>query len=170
MPCSYKIMLAFTEYQVDQLVAATKVAGKVLGNTMKGESTSSTKEITIAVRRKDSPTIDLVLILNGRIKVKKLPGVASIHKPGVALMWHGRRIRGVDWKIRHEIIENGIATGFIKGWHEHIWTEQDEDRFIIPINPKMQNENLQAVLQWCVTKWNIEGINEQLALGGLWQI
>lgn len=158
----------FTQYEADALVAAAKVAGKVMSNTMKGDNRAATKEITIAVRRKDSPSIDLVLVLNGRIKVKKLPGVASIHKPGVALMWHGKRIRGVDWKIRHEVTQNGIVTGFIKGWHEHIWTDSEDDKFIIPVSPKMQNEDFRAVLEWSVKKWNIEGIKEQPDLEGLW--
>src|SRR3954471_13922144 len=140
-------MRPFTAYEVDELVAATKIAGKILQNTLRGDkqgrSTPSVKEIRFAVRKKDSPNVDLVLILSGRIKVKKLTGVASIHKPGVALLWHGKRIRGVDWKIRHEVIQSGVVTGFVKGWHEHICTDQDEDGFIVPVDPKMKNEDLQ---------------------------
>lgn len=164
-------MPKFTEYDVNQLVAARKFAARVLENTLAPErgKTQSEKTIKFAIRRLDTPKVDLVLVLSGRIKIKKLTGVASIHKPGVALFWHGKRIRGIDWKIRHEIIEDGVITGFIKGWHEHIWTDKDEDRFIIPVNPKMKNEDLQAVLQWCVKKWNIEQIEEQFQLEGLWQ-
>lgn len=127
-------MVKFTEYQVNQLMAASKVAGKVLHNTMKTDDAATMKEIRFAIRRKDRPSIDLALVLYGRIKIKKLPGVASIHKPGVALLWHGKRIRGVDWKIRHDVIENGMITGFVRGWHEHIWRDGDQDGFIVPVS------------------------------------
>lgn len=123
-------MSRFTQYQVDELVAASKIAVKVLENTLKpdnkGGKNPSEKTVKFAIRKKDSPTVDLVLVLSGRIKIKKLTGVASIHKPGVALIWHGKRIRGVDWRIKHDVIEDGIVTGFIRGWHEHIWTDKDE--------------------------------------------
>ena len=81
-------------------------------------------------------------------------------------MWHGKRIRGLDHSITHDVVENGVITGKIKGWHEHFWTDQDEDNNIRFPNPPLQNFDLQSVIAWCCKNWKIEDLS---TVQGLYQ-
>lgn len=124
----------------------------------------SHRELSVPLRRKDSPAIDLVLEFNGRVKTKALTGVAPTRRPSAALIWHGKRIRGLDYTIIHEVLQDGVVVGSIKGWHEHYWTDSDEDNSIREPNPPVKNFDLQAIIEWCSVNWNIEGIQLQSEL------
>ena len=40
-------------------------------------------------------------------------------------------IRKLDYALRHDNIQGGVVIGFVRGCHEHIWTDEDAERFII---------------------------------------
>jgi len=154
-----------TRYSVDSLVEARKVALRTKQNTLySGDPKQNEASLRIDIRKIDSPGIDLTLEFYGRIMRKSLAGVTVVQRPSAALIWHGKRIRGLDHNLKHETVENGIVTGFIRGWHEHYWTDSDEDNAIREPNPQLKNCDMQAVIGWCSTQWNIEGIGET---GGL---
>jgi hypothetical protein len=150
---------AITRYSVDRLVEARKVAMRAKRNTLySADPKLFEHELRVPLRRVDCPTVDLVLEFYGRVKTKGLPGVASNQKPSASMIWHGKRIRGLDHALRHDVVQNGIVTGFIRGWHEHFWTDADEDSSIREPSPPIKNFDLQSVVKWCSTNWNIEDI------------
>ena len=80
-------------------------------------------------------------------------------------MWHGQRIRGIDWTIKHEVTKNGVPDGnIIRGWHEHYWTEEDGAKAIRHPSPPPKNDDQAALITWCCKQWNIEGMQDTLRL------
>jgi hypothetical protein len=161
------VNLPFTEYDVQKLVRAGKFIHKVMqDNTQPGSDPLTEKRILYDVRKKDSPKHDIKLRLFARLSAS-LPGVGVKSTAGISLQWKGRNIRKVDYKLRHDVVQNGIVTGFIRGWHEHIWTDEDEDRYIVEADPPVKQSDLRAVLRWCFMKWNIDSNQggEQLSFG-----
>lgn len=79
-------------------------------------------------------------------------------KPSTALLWHGERRRGIDHKIVHPRIRDGLVIGKVRGWHEHYWTVIDRDKRVIGINRQMKNvqEDFRSVLRFCMARWRIE--------------
>ena len=75
----------------------------------------------------------------------------------------GERIRGIDWKIKHESQRGGMPNGFVKGWHEHLWTEADRDRFVVDVNDAVGQEDFRAFLKVCLDRWNVE-VEESIQL------
>src|ERR1035437_9039878 len=146
---------AITRYSVDQLVEARKFATRVKRNTLySNDPKVPERELLIPLRRADSPAIDLVLEFCGRVKTQSLPGVAPGQRPSASLIWHGKRIRCLDHKIKHEVVQNGVVTGSISGWHEHYWTDEDEDSAVRQPDPPVKNRDLQSIIKWCSTNWN----------------
>jgi hypothetical protein len=156
-----------TRYNIEALVRARKVAMKTKLNTLyqfDPKGLLHERCLKVDLRRVDSPVADLGLEFYPRVKLKRLPGVASTNHPSAALMWKGKRIRGLDYKIRHDIVRNGLIEGYIKGWHEHYWTDTDEDANIRDPNPPVKNGDLQSIISWACNVWNIEGIDTQAGL------
>ncbi len=154
-----------TRYAVDALVNARKFASSQKVNTL-GLAHGALGErcLRVDLRRVDSPVTGISLEFYSRIMTRELSGVRTVQRPSAALMWHGKRIRGLDHSITHPVVENGIIIGAIKGWHEHYWTDQDEDRRIRTPNLPLQNHDIQSVITWACRNWNIEGLTEQLGL------
>jgi hypothetical protein len=149
-----------TRYAVEDLAQARKIAGKT-----RSQGTAGDLPMLIDLRRIDSPTIDLSLSFETRTPRRPLPGVPSVKRPSASLMWKGNRIRGIDWTIKHEVIQYGVPTGeVIRGWHEHYWTDEDESKAIREPNPPPKNEDMSALITWCCANWNIEGIQKSLEL------
>jgi hypothetical protein len=154
-----------TRYTVDALVNARKYAVRVKKNTLESKDPKHGELLMLfEIRRVDSPAVDLVLEFRGRVMKAALPGVASTLYPSASLIWYGQRIRCLDHKIVHDVKEDGIVCGRIKGWHEHFWTDADGDDAVRPADPPVKNCDLHAIIAWCSKKWNIEGIQER---GGL---
>jgi hypothetical protein len=143
----------FTRYEADALVQARKVAGKIRSV---GHENSP---LLIDIRKVDSPDIALRLDFEARTPRKGLTGVADVRRPSASLIWMGRRIRGIDWTIKHEVTQKGVPTGeVVKGWHEHYWTDEDGSNSIRVPRPYPKNEDVSALINWCSTTWNITGI------------
>jgi hypothetical protein len=148
-----------TRYTVDALVQARKIAGRTRSDGR------GANPLLVDIRRVDSPTIDLVLTFEAHRPTKSLPGVPDVRRPSASLLWHGKRIRGIDWTIKHEVIRNGLLTGeVIRNWHEHYWTDEDGSDSIREPNPSPRNEDLSSLIEWPCSQWNIEGIQESMRL------
>jgi hypothetical protein len=154
-----------TRYNVDALVAARKVASSPKLNTMSASGALLNERcLKVDIRRIDSPSVGISLEFYGRVMIRELAGVRTTQRPSAALIWHGKRIRGLDHSLKHDVVENGLITGSIKGWHEHFWTDSDEDRRIRDANDSLQKQDLQSVISWCCKHWKIEGMTEQTGL------
>jgi len=157
----------FTEYDVRQLIAARKFVAKIMQDNVQSE-TDPRKErrIVYAIRRRDTPNRDISLRLIARLS-PSVPGVGLKSLPGIALQWKGKIIRKLDWALRHDTWRDGVVVGFVRGWHEHIWTDEDEDRHIVEADPPIKRTDMRSLVRYCADKWNIglEGIEEQPFLG-----
>ena len=154
-----------TRYHVDRLVQARKFALRPTRNTLYVNDPELKRcEISVPIRRVDNPATDLVLVFDAHDKTKSPSGIRALIKPSAALLWHGKRIRGVDHTLKHPIVDNGVPTGYIRGWHEHFWTDTDEDDSIRAPDPPPKNEDLASIIEWCSENWNIEGIPSSLEL------
>lgn len=157
----------FTEYEVSQLVAARKFVARVVQDNTRGEiDPQIERRIIYDVRRKDNPSNDNRLRLCARLS-PSLPGIGVKGTPGVSLQWRNKNIRKLDHKLRHDVIQDGVVVGFVRGWHEHVWTDEDQDRFIIVADPPVRQSDLRSVIRWCADKWNIElEDSKQFVFGG----
>jgi hypothetical protein len=146
----------FTEYEVRQLLEARKFVFRVLQDNIATESDSdSEKHIVYHVRRIDAPRKDIRLRLCARIP-PSLSGVGPKGTPGVALQWQGKIIRKVDYALRHDSLRHGVSVGHVKGWHEHIWTDEDEGRYVVQADPLIKKFDIRSLIRWAAQKWNIE--------------
>jgi hypothetical protein len=157
----------FTEYEAEELVAAKKYAiAHPLRNTLfRSDQKSNLREMVVSLRRKDMQFSDLVLVFGASVRTVSISGVKSGLRPSALLQWHGKRIRAIEYNIVHDVIENRVPTGKqIKGWHEHFWTDSDEDARIREPEPPIRNSDIFSILRWCSDRWNIEGLpsNEEL--------
>jgi hypothetical protein len=110
--------------------------------------------------------IDIFLKADSSKPIKGLIVVAKAHQapiglphptPSVALEWYGRRIRGLNYELRHDNPDGST----VKGWHEHIWSPNEQDALVIQANPEPRDRSLRGVLNWGLDKWNIEVKQEQ---------
>ena len=148
--------IPFCEYDVRQLISARKFVSKILqDNTQTKIGAEYEKHIVYEIRRVDTPTKDIRLRLCARIP-PSVPGVGVKPTPGVALQWHGKIIRKLDSVMRHTSIQNDIPIGDVHGWHEHIWTDEDEGRYVVAANPPVKNADMKALIRWAAKKWNVE--------------
>jgi len=86
--------------------------------------------------------------LKGEIHLKYIKGV------GPSLEYCGIRIRGINYEMVHKNPDGSE----IYGWHEHIWKEEFQDHFVIPV-PQLPNRKCisdENLLDFCLKKWNIE--------------
>jgi hypothetical protein len=83
---------------------------------------------------------------------KKSPTGIPRPFPSSALELRGRfRIRGLNYAIRHDCPTGPI----VRGWHEHIWTDEYEDHVIRAARPKLRDTSINGVFEWGLKKWNI---------------
>ena len=153
---------AITRYSADELVQARKRAHRMRSLAKVGVN------LVIELRRVDSPNNDLTLTFQGSPRDVPLAGVPSSSSPGASLFWRGKRIRGIDWNIKHEIRYRGVPTGaFIRGWHEHYWDEgnwhegKDPDGhppIRIPRVAPRKGCNMSGLIVWACEEWNIEDV------------
>ena len=83
---------------------------------------------------------------------KKAPSGIPKPTPSAALELAGRfRIRGINYSIQHDCPSGPV----VRGWHEHIWTNQYEDRVVIVARPAPRDQTMQGLFRWGLKKWNI---------------
>lgn len=83
--------------------------------------------------------------------------------PGASLIWKTKRIRGIDWRLKKAVFRDGVIVGYVKGWHEHLWTNTDEDRYAIEVNDRIKRTDLRSFIAFCLTRWNVEDGDRQAA-------
>lgn len=151
----------FTEADVAYLLKARKVIQGITRDTT-DDPDADLMEISYRIVRLGNPVEDIKLRLQAR---RPKPVLATSHRPrpSAALLWHGERIRGVDYSIVHERIKDGVKVGKVRGWHEHIWTVADGDRQVVSIARQMKKiqEDFRSILQFCMARWRIELIKDE---------
>jgi hypothetical protein len=80
--------------------------------------------------------------------------------PSAALLWHSKRIRGLNREVRHDNPDGSI----VRGWHEHIWSPTDDDAHVVAAQPEPRDRSLLGLLKWGLEKWNIEVGQKQVIL------
>ena len=146
----------FTEYEANQLIKARKIVARTIqDNTQDKGHPDKEKTVSYDVRRRDMPEKDIHLRLNARL-APWVPGSGLKPLPGVALIWWGSLIRKLDHAIRHDSIRHGVSIGHIKGWHEHLWTDEDKDKYVIAANPPVKGQDIRSLVRWAADKWSIE--------------
>lgn len=143
----------FTEAEVDYLVKAKKFISAI----PKVEEAASEFIIQADVRRSDNPGREMGLII--RVHAKRSPPGLPKGIPSCVLQWHGHRIRGINRELWHDNPDGTV----VKGWHEHIWNDQDSDDRVVPAN--IGQPGLRKLFEWGLKNWNIEVKQEQLEVG-----
>jgi hypothetical protein len=146
----------FTEADVNYLLKARKFIHSVVRDTTDNPD-APILEIIYRVRRLDRPDDDITLRLSAR-RAKPVLATMPRPRPSAALLWHGQRIRGIDYKIAHSVIKHRVIVGKIRGWHEHRWTTEDGGSPAFDVNKAMQNEqeDFKSILRFCMKRWRIE--------------
>jgi len=143
------------------LVKAPKRIHRVIfDNTQTKKDVDAEWRVTYEIRKVASPHEALSLRFFARLEA---PLTARVVKPvpGASLLWFGKRIRGIDWRLTKPVFRNGVIVGYVKGWHEHLWTDTDEDRFAIEIQVK--RPDLRSFIEFCLKRWHVDGGGKQLA-------
>jgi hypothetical protein len=151
----------FTEADVDFLLKTRKVIQGVTKDTT-DDPDADLMEISYRIVRIHNPHDEIRLRLQAR-RPKPVLATLPRPRPSAALLWHGERIRGIDHKIIHYRIKDGLKIGKVRGWHEHQWTLADRDSPIISIAKQMRKvqEDFRSVLHFCMTRWRIELIKDE---------
>ena len=98
--------------------------------------------------------------MNGLIAMAKVrqapPGLPRL-TPSSALVWFGKRIRGLNYEIWHDNPDGSI----VRGWHEHIWSPKDQDAHVVQARSEPARKGLVDIFKWGLKRWNIEVLEEQ---------
>jgi len=159
-------MADFTQSDVDYLIRAKKFIHRTIQDNTNWQKTSPHKapdelRIVYDIRRSDGPDTNLKLQFAARRELSPQT------KWGIALRWHGERIRGLDHKLREDIIRGGLIVGKVRHWHEHQWTNEDRDKHVVDANAIVKNQDMRSLIETCLDRWNIEGFGHQLRLEDL---
>lgn len=95
-------------------------------------------------------------------KARQAPTGIPKPNPSSALEWYGTRIRGLNYELWHDNPDGSI----VKGWHEHLWSPQDEDAYVVLARPKPKMRGLLDIFKWSLKKWNIDVLEKQAEVPG----
>ena len=153
----------FTEADVNDLIAAPKYFSSKREDN-RGQPNVKEIRVTYEVRKLGEEATNLRLQFFARLE--KRPNSAVVQGlPGVSLLWYNRRIRCLAWKLRRDVVMNGVVVGFVKGWYEHVWTDADQDRHVVDVNAEVTATDFDSIMRLCCKRWNIKTPIEQLTLG-----
>jgi hypothetical protein len=141
-----------TKAEVDYLVRQRKFIRRV--PPMLGDRYEY--RIQAEVRKASNPGEALGLVV--QVKAKRPPSGAPKPLPSVCLLWRGHRIRGLNKELWHDNPDGST----VRGWHEHIWTNEWGDSYVVPARPKPRDLSLRGVLEWGLKQWKITVREKQL--------
>ena len=98
-----------------------------------------------------------------KAKLHQAPAGLPRLTPSAALEWYAKRIRGKNYELWHDN-PNGTV---VRGWHEHLWTPEEQDHRVIAARPEPRKKDLPGILKWGLKKWNIAVRREQATLGDI---
>lgn len=120
-------------------------------------------QLQARVFRKTDPTSPIPgLVVMATVRTAP-PGIPRPN-PSSALEWFGRRIRGLNYEVWHDNPDGSL----VRGWHEHLWSPQHRDLYVIPARPEPTRKGLLDILKWGLAKWNIEVKQQQLEVPDIW--
>ena len=93
-------------------------------------------------------------------KARQAPSGVPKPPPSSALEWFGKRIRGLDYEVWHDNPDGSI----VKGWHEHVWSPEYQDAYVVLARPKLKHKGLLDIFAWSLKKWNIKVLEDQKTL------
>lgn len=74
---------------------------------------------------------------------------------GISLVYRSKRIRGINYETGHTNDDGS----YIEGWHEHVWREKIEDRYVIPVKEFTSKGRFQVhaddLLDLALQRWYI---------------
>jgi hypothetical protein len=149
---------------VDYLIAASKFIRIVPPLPQFGSQRPTVIRIQSEIFKKsepNNPIRGLIIIAKARQAPTGLPKP----NPSSALEWNGKRIRGLNYELRHDNPDGTI----VKGWHEHLWSPEDQDSYVVSARPKPQRCGLGDVFKWSLKKWNIKILEKQEDVPG-WEV
>jgi hypothetical protein len=146
----------FNDYAVKDLLRARKIVHSQVHDN-RNKLNAAWAEVEYRVCRVDAPDQDIRLRFNARL-TKALTVAVPKPLPSASLLWHKIRIRGIDRKLLHDDIRNGIKIGEIQGWHEHQWNSVDGDSAIINVNDEIKKIRLdfRSFVKFCLERWRID--------------
>jgi hypothetical protein len=145
----------FTKADVDYLVAEPKFIKEIPRSQFLNPSSRTGWKIYASVcSKEDSRPIKGLIVI---AKAHQAPIGLPRPTPSSALEWYGKRIRGLNYELWHDNPDGTL----VKGWHEHIWSPEEDDDRVIAAHPKPQKKDLLGVLKWGLKRWNIEVRREQ---------
>src|SRR5690242_7125801 len=127
----------FTEAEVDYLIRAKKYIFAIPDIK---EEDGGWFAMRAEVRKKDDESWQRGgLMIYARVK----KAISNVPRglPSCVIQWHGYRIRGVDYEVRHDNPDGQP----VRGWHEHIWNDEDEDSRVIPASPAVKKPDLGGI-------------------------
>jgi hypothetical protein len=141
---------------VDYLVASPKFIKVIPPLPRPGSRVPSVVRIQSQVFWKSEPgkPISGLVVM---AKARQAPTGIPKPNPSSALEWHGKRIRGLNYELWHDNPDGSI----VKGWHEHLWSPQDQDAYVVLARPKPKPRGLIDIFKWSLKKWNIEVLEKQ---------
>jgi hypothetical protein len=159
----------FTDYDVKKLLRAKKfIRNKVRSNVNK--QNTRWVEVIYRICRVDAPEQEIYLRFHAR---QTTPLLESLRRPlpSASLIWHDHRIRGIDRKITHADVRNGVPVREIEGWHEHQWNSRDGDATCIDVNDEIKRvpENFKSIVEFCLRRWRIEYTEYEETQGSLFE-
>jgi hypothetical protein len=151
----------FTKGEVDYLVAIPKFIKVIPPLPRPGSRIPSVIRIQSQVFSKSEPSkpISGLVVM---AKARQAPTGIPKPNPSSALEWHGKRIRGLNYELWHDNPDGSI----VKGWHEHLWSPQDQDAYVVLARPKPKLKGLLDIFKWSLKKWNIEVLEKQVEVPG----
>jgi len=163
---------AITEAVVAEIISRWKFIHRVVSDNARRSTEDpadyaepNEKRLVYELRFTDMRDRDAHLQLHARLE-KAIAGVFPRPMPGVSLRFCGRRIRGLNWNHRHDDRFGGVNVGIVRGWHEKVWTNADQDKHIIDINGQVRNTDMLSLISFCCDRWNIEA-PQQLRIGDI---
>jgi hypothetical protein len=166
---------AITRAYVEEIITRPKfVYREISNNTRVSRADKRSKDyvapeekrIYYEIRFKDMREKPADLRFFARLE-QGLSGVRPLPKPGMSLWLLNSRIRGINWNMRHENMLNGVKIAPVREWHEKLWTDIDEDKYIVDINDEVRNTDLRSMIRFACERWNIDIEEKQIQIGGL---